>query len=72
MAGVGRSNYGVIGPNLTNGFEYHLFAGADLRLLSVLDFRIVELGIGGLDASGHNFPLKSISTGVVFHLPSLP
>ena len=75
-AGVGTSNYGVLtgnnGVELKSNFEYHVYAGLDIRVFPIMDFRAAELGYGGLDGSGHNFPLKSVSTGVVFHLPSLP
>lgn len=74
-AGLGRSDYGLIGPVLKNNFEYHIFGGLDINLLPFMDFRAVELGYGGLNAFGsasHNYPLTSISTGIVFHLPSLP
>jgi hypothetical protein len=77
--GIGRSNYGVLtgntGVELRNNFEYHLYGGLDLKLFPIMDFRVAEFGYGGLDAFGtgtHNYPLKSVSTGVVFHLPSLP
>jgi hypothetical protein len=77
-AGIGRSNYGIVLPTATssglrNNLEYHVFAGLDIKVLSVMDFRAVELGYGGLNSFGtdsHNYPLKSVSTGVVFHLPS--
>jgi hypothetical protein len=88
-AGIGRSNYGITSNNsviststiqqpgitLQTGFEYHVFAGVDLPILPLLDFRVVELGYGGLDPFGtysHNYPLRSLSSGIVFHLPSLP
>jgi hypothetical protein len=71
--GLGRSDFGIQSQRV-NSLEYHLFAGADLKVLPVLDWRVVELGYGGLDSLGtnsHNYPLKSISTGLVLHLPSL-
>jgi hypothetical protein len=78
-AGVGATNYGVLtgntGVQLRTNFEYHVYAGVDLKLLPFMDFRAAEFGYGGLDPFGnssHNYPLKSVSTGVVFHLPSLP
>ena len=78
-AGIGRSDYGFNRnasgqPQPVNNFEYHAFAGVDLRALPVLDWRVVELGYGGLDPFGnnaHNFPLRSISTGLVVHFPKL-
>ena len=83
-AGYGRSNYGVLtdaqlsaNPTLpgvpTQGnLEYHVYAGADIRLTPLLDFRLVELGYGALQALGtysHSYPLYTVSTGVVFHIP---
>ena len=67
-AGLGRSDFGL-SPNLSNGFEYHGYAGVDIKLLSVVDFRAVEVGYGGISGNGHNYPLGSVSTGFVFHLP---
>lgn len=56
----------------TTNLQYQGFAGVDLRLLPYLDFRLIELGVGGLAGSfpqdGNHF-LKSIGTGVVFRLP---
>ena len=78
-AGVGATNYGVLtgntGVQLRNNFEYHVYAGLDVKVFPIMDFRVAEFGYGGLDPFGtgsHNYPLKSVSTGVVFHLPSLP
>jgi hypothetical protein len=72
------------GPSKTTGvqssthLEYDVFAGVDYAVLPVLDFR-VELGYGGVRGSeynfpvasgpGHTFPVQSLSTGIVFHLP---
>lgn len=74
-AGLGRSNYGLYGPALYNGFEYHAYAGLDVRLAPLLDLRAVEVGYGGLTGSGQasgTYQLKSIGIGLVIHLPSLP
>jgi len=67
-AGLGRSDFGL-SPNLSNGFEYHGYAGVDIKLLPILDWHAVELGYGGIDGNGHNYPLASVSTGFVVHLP---
>ncbi|QHN03714.1 hypothetical protein FTO74_10285 [Granulicella sp. WH15] len=74
MVGIGRSNYGIILPTiasngLKNNVEYHVFGGLDYKILPIMDWRAVELGYGGLEGGGHNYPLKSVSTGVVFHFP---
>ena len=84
--GLGRSDYGLLrnvngtAPPLNgtyllqNSFEYHAFAGADIHLFPALDFRVVELGYGGLAAFGnnsHNYSLRTVGTGLVLHLPTL-
>jgi hypothetical protein len=73
--GIGRSDYGLF----TNGvvvvhsnLEYEGFAGVDLKIFPALDFRVVELGYGGLSSfgtNGHTYPLGTLSSGIVFHLP---
>jgi hypothetical protein len=74
-AGLGRSDYGLFtNGNIVvhNNLQYEGFAGVDLKILPFADFRVVELGYGGLSAFGtnsHNYPIGTISTGVVFHLP---
>jgi hypothetical protein len=78
-AGLGRSDYGLYSdstsgaPNAVyNNFEYEVFAGLDLKVLPIMDYRVAELGYGGLDPFGtysHNYPIKSVSMGFVFHLP---
>jgi hypothetical protein len=74
-AGLGRSDYGLFTNGAVvvhNNFQFEGFAGVDFRVLPVMDFRIVELGYGGLTSfgtNGHTYPIGSLSTGVVFHLP---
>ena len=72
--GQGISNSGIVGNStvLKNNFEYEAFAGLDIKVFPILDFRVAELGYGGLDPFGaysHNYPIKSASMGFVFHLP---
>jgi hypothetical protein len=78
LAGLGRSDYGLRSSNSTgqvtiyNNFEYQGLAGLDIKLLPIMDFRLVEFGYGGIDPFGtysHNYPIKQVSAGVVFHLP---
>jgi hypothetical protein len=85
-AGLGQSDYGfapaliyaVDGqPNqpkahviLKNNVEYHVFAGLQLHVLPYADWRVFEAGYGALSGGGHTYPLPSVSTGVVFHLPT--
>jgi hypothetical protein len=75
--GWARSDYGLytssnqtgITPNtMYNNFEWQALAGLDIKLLPYMDFRLAEFGYGGLDNS-HNYPIKQVSSGVVFHLP---
>ena len=75
-AGIGSTNYGLLyganGVTLRNNFEYMGFAGVDIPILPIMDFRLVEVGIGGLNPFGnnsHNYSLQTVSSGVVFHLP---
>ena len=88
--GYARSNYGVLtnagiktasgnpvlpGVSTQGNLEYHIFAGADLRVLPVLDWRVAELGYGAIVEMGsysHNYPLYSVSTGIVLHFPPRP
>ncbi len=86
LAGLGRSDYGLLygggGVNangivgnstvLNNNFQYQGLLGLDIKILPILDYRIAELGYGGLDPFGaysHNYPIRSASMGFVFHLP---
>jgi hypothetical protein len=81
-AGLGRSDYGLYVsrpasnqplPNLIfSNFEYEGLAGLDIKLLPIVDWRVAEFGYGGLDPFGtfsHNYPIKQVSMGFVFHLP---
>jgi hypothetical protein len=74
-AGIGRSDYGLFTNGVVavhNNLQYEGFAGVDLKLLPVMDFRVVELGYGALTSfgtTGHTYPIGTISTGIVFHLP---
>ena len=81
-AGLGRSDYGLYSslpasnqrvPNVIySNFEYEGLAGLDIKLLPIMDWRVAEFGYGGLDPFGtfsHNYPIKQVSMGFVFHLP---
>ena len=78
-AGLGRSDYGLFTQGSTNGsvvlhdnFQYEGLAGLDIKVLPIMDWRVVELGYGGLNPFGtysHNYPIKQVSMGFVFHLP---
>jgi hypothetical protein len=82
LVGLGRSDYGLFSDQGTSAsplptkiysnFEYQGLVGLDLKLLPIMDFRVVEFGYGGLDPFGtysHNYPIKQVSSGFVFHLP---
>ena len=52
--------------------QYSGYGGIDLRIAPVLDFRMVEVGYGVLQETGtysHSYPLLSVSSGFVFHIP---
>jgi hypothetical protein len=77
-AGLGRSDYGLSPTTnsghiiIYNNFEYEGLAGLDVKLLPIMDWRVAELGYGGLNPFGtysHNYPIKQVSMGFVFHLP---
>jgi len=81
-AGLGRSDYGLyVGrpasdqplPNVIySNFQYEGLAGLDIKMLPIMDWRVAEFGYGGLDPFGtysHNYPIKQVSMGFVFHLP---
>jgi hypothetical protein len=82
--GYARSNYGALtnaqistssnsaGIPTQGNLAYHAFAGVDLHILPYASWRIVELGYGGLSATGtyaHNYPLYTLSSGIVIHIP---
>ena len=80
--GLGRSDYGLYSgrpasdaplPNIIySNFEYEGLAGLDVKLFPIMDWRVAELGYGGLNPFGglsHNYPIKQVSMGFVFHLP---
>jgi hypothetical protein len=81
-AGLGRSDYGLYTgrpasdqplPNaIYSNFEYEGLVGLDIKMLPIMDWRVAEFGYGGLDPFGtysHNYPIKQVSMGFVFHLP---
>jgi hypothetical protein len=64
----------VASANITlhNNFEYMGLAGLDIKVLPMVDYRVVELGYGGLNpfgTDGHNYTIRQVSMGFVFHLP---
>jgi hypothetical protein len=76
--GLGRSDYGLSNTTASgqdiiyNNFEYMGLAGLDIKLLPIMDWRVAEFGYGGLNPFGtfsHNYPIKQVSMGFVFHLP---
>jgi hypothetical protein len=76
--GLGRSDYGLSNTTsngqviLYNNFEYQGLAGLDIKVLPIMDWRVAEFGYGGLNPFGtlsHNYPIKQVSMGFVFHLP---
>jgi hypothetical protein len=83
MVGAARTNFGTqfnnslatsglsnqTGVLLSTHLEYDAFAGVDISIIPLLSFRAVELGYGAVEANSHTYPLQSVSTGIVFHLP---
>lgn len=81
--GVARTNFGTqynsglatgtvsstTGIQLTTHPEYDVFAGLDVTILPLVDFRVVELGYGAVQGNGHTYPVQSLSTGIVIRLP---
>jgi hypothetical protein len=72
-AGI-TSTGGIVGNSIVlhNNFQAQGFAGVDFRVLPIMDFRVVELGYGVINPFGttsHNYPVGTISSGIVFHLP---
>lgn len=70
----GVTNNGIVGNSLIlhNNFQYEGFAGVDITVMPFLDIRLVELGYGGINPFGtysHNYPVKTVGSGLVFHLP---
>lgn len=66
------SNPNYPGIPMQGNLEFHIYAGLDLRLNPLIDFRLAELGYGALQSFGtysHYYPMYSVSSGVVFHLP---
>ncbi|QEE26794.1 hypothetical protein FTW19_01505 [Terriglobus albidus] len=66
--GWGGSNFGA-SQNISGGLAYEAFAGVDLKVAPIMDVRLAEFGIGSIHANNSNHELKTISFGVVLHLP---
>jgi hypothetical protein len=83
MAGVARTNFGTqfnsglatsgltnqTGILITSHLEYDAFAGVDLAILPLLDWRVAEFGYGAIQGNSHTYPVGTISTGIVLHIP---
>lgn len=67
LAGVGDTNFGS-GSITTTGFMYQFLGGLDLNFFPRLDWRVIEIGGGALHARNTNYPLATISTGIVLRL----
>lgn len=87
-AGWARSDAAVLPPNYTQNpavnqprlfnhyVQYEGFAGADVRLLPILDLRAIEVGIGNMNLIGPangslttSIGVRSIGAGIVLHMP---
>ncbi len=73
--GLARTDFGknyALGVTYSNALQYEGFAGLDVQVLPFMDIRVLELGIGAVRGTGTNsgnFPVESVSSGIVFHLP---
>lgn len=65
--GAGSTNFGA-NSNTTTGFQYQVFGGLDFTFFPHLDWRVAEVGGGGLRINGNNYPVTTISTGIVFRI----
>lgn len=74
-AGLARTDFGKnyrMGITYSNNLQYEGFAGLDVKATSFMDVRVLEFGYGavhGTGANSGNFPVETVSTGIVFHLP---
>jgi hypothetical protein len=72
LLGVGHANIGQGVERVSQTtFEYQLLAGVDFTLIPHIDWRIVEFSYGSLSNFEGGLTPKSLSTGIVFRLPSL-
>jgi hypothetical protein len=83
MVGVARTNFGTdyntglatssisntTGVTISTHLEYDVFAGLDYAILPLVDFRVVELGYGGVQGHTGTNPVGSVSSGIVIHIP---
>ena len=66
----------IVPPRQYDNFiEYEGFVGVDLKLFSIMDFRAIELGLGGMSREGSGqgsttVGIQSVGIGIVFHLPA--
>ena len=73
-AGLARTDHGASNTQtatgaplpLSNDAEFHAYAGLDVHLFPLLDFRAIELGYGGITGGTNGVSsVKSLSTGFV-------
>jgi hypothetical protein len=69
-----RSDATELTHTYDNFAQYEVFAGADVKVLPVVDIRAIELGIGNMNRFGtgtgqSSVTVKTIGAGIVFHLP---
>jgi hypothetical protein len=66
LVGLGRRDYGLfvyqapspapLPTKIYSNFEWQVLAGLDLKVLPIMEY-------------SHNYPVKQVSSGFVFHLP---
>ena len=71
---VGRTSTDAAnGPGVFSSYiRYQGFGGVDIRIMSVMDLRAIELGIGNMNAVGGgsgSISVRSIGAALVFHTP---
>jgi hypothetical protein len=69
-----RSDVTEVAHTYDNFAQYEVFAGADIKVLPIVDVRAIALGIGNMNRFGTgtgpgSVAVKTIAAGLVFHLP---
>jgi hypothetical protein len=72
LLGVGHGTTGLGAERvIQTTIEYQFLAGLDLTLIPHVDWRVVEFSYGSLSNFEGGLHPRSLSTGLVFRLPSL-
>ena len=69
LFGAGNVTYGLGVPTTTvSKSEYDIVGGADLRVSTHVDWRMIEYSYGSFSTPTGNFQPKSVSTGIVIRI----